>query len=175
MRAVLLCPGPSLRGAGELDLSPWDTSIGVNEAVEWWPVDWWSYCDKWVPVRFIPVRTPRGIFTVDGQRLAYANNVAVTKLTSSSIKMIGSANWTTIRSFSLAHHLGATTLDVFGADMVPEDELLRGKKRFELERVQFQVMVGEFAKLGMEIIRHEDCSLLSRSEPTRVTPGVKCL
>lgn len=153
-------------GAGSIDLSPWDVSIGVNEAVEFAPVDWWSYCDRKVPTKFQPIAKPKGVFTVRGQKFAYKDDPKVAKLSWGDMPIVTPTNWTTIITFNLALYLGITHLDVFGADMKLDEGPLRSKKRWELERLQFDITARGLAERGITIVRHESCDLLTGAEST---------
>lgn len=114
MKSVVLCPGPSLAA-----MTAWPNclTIGVNRAPlivrNLGKVDWWVFTDPRVAVKYAPDYAPRIFTSADSRDKLRLPNA----LTYEQVGTPRECTYTATAALMLAAHLGATQIDVFGADM----------------------------------------------------------
>lgn len=118
MRALILCPGPSLARATELP--PHDVLLAINLAMNH-PLaagaDWWVALDRWR--RELPVQAPRCGMVTSSAAIAEGqaddvpwplyDAIASAKVKATATSMPAALWW--------AWHCGATSIELIGCDM----------------------------------------------------------
>jgi hypothetical protein len=162
--AVILCPGPSLADVPQ-DLTA-DIVIGVNRACEFRECTWRVALD---PNRFndLPLGNPR-LFTLATTVLwlkAEGKPIPADVLTIDDIwRDYPQCGWNIYSATSaliLAAHVGATSIDVYGADWKPDapdfdnvqTSTNRTVARFESERQIWEATVEYLASRGVTVRR----------------------
>jgi hypothetical protein len=156
MTAAILCPGPSL---ANLEVIPaCDVSIAVNRAALRFACDWWAALDA----PFVRANRPLGsplLFTRRENRI----DAAVYFEDVYPFPNQAQSYFTFPGALSLAAHLGATRIDVYGCDWAvgqPDfdgrqpDEANRSAARFAREREHFDQLTHWLNAKGIEVIRH---------------------
>ncbi|MCP3886509.1 MAG: hypothetical protein GY700_13770 [Propionibacteriaceae bacterium] len=142
-----------------MELAPYGAVICVNEAITVVPGDWFVYSDPHVPSSHRPLVKPKGICRYVfgdsyGDNADLLDGVPVTRFQDMNIGQ--HPDYTVIAALGLARHLQAEKIDVFGADMVPEDVPHRGEDRWVIERNSFNRYVNKLAQWsGIEVVRWE--------------------
>jgi len=167
MTAAILCPGPSLlRSFAASDYA--GLRIGVNRAATALACDWWAACDmplirsQWPHV----IGTPR-LFTIRATRdsLVRRGYPEPNRLTDDLCRYCPEAlRWcafTATSALVLAGHLGATQIDVFGADWTDAPDFdgvmvegcRRNEQRWADERCVWGDVVSFLAERGVTVER----------------------
>jgi len=156
MTAAILCPGPSLAALESIPVC--DVSIAVNRAALRFACDWWAALDA----PFIRTHRPLGkpfLFTRRENRIeaaVYFEDVY-------PFPNAAGSYFTLPGALSLAAHLGATRIDVYGCDWAvgqPDfdggqpDDANRTADRFRREREHFGRMQDWLNRQGIEVTRH---------------------
>lgn len=124
MNAALLCPGPSLARVTADDLIGHPIIAGVNRAIHAFRCNWWIACDWHAVADHRPSYTPR-LFTCDAslatlrRQGAWVDEYQPLTFESLHEHCPASLSWGTFSApagLVLLWHLGATRIDVFGAD-----------------------------------------------------------
>lgn len=173
MNAALLCPGPSL--CETWNGHQYDLTIAVNRAILFHPADWWMATDHKLILRTGPIAhrpkyctsnasmssiCRRGRLDVLGdgvQGLSVEDHLSVAKYEPPYCWRMYSATTALV----LAHHLGAKTLSVYGADMKGEQDWdgdthesnNRNDKRWESESVIWNKTADMLERKGTEVRR----------------------
>src|SRR5437016_5928842 len=127
MRAVILCPGPSLAA---LPAAVWPAGagviIGVNRAAAYRACGWWAFVDSPVFAAVKPAGLPRVFTTAEslrtlskGDHRARLMAHAPMALDAAALRFQLSLGWSIYSApaaLCLAAFLGATKIDVYGAD-----------------------------------------------------------
>lgn len=176
LRVAVLCPGPSLAKLKPEALAPYAQIIGVNAAVEGFRCDWWCFGDYSTFDKFAPLPAPYSpanaapcMFVgsnvgdnIDRQPYGPAFRQGVAMEWQRVHERPSSEQWATYSATAalvLASELGATHVDVYGADMRGIGDfqgrqclLNRNFARWELERKIFSD-VTDWLKSGGVTVR----------------------
>jgi hypothetical protein len=161
MNVALLCPGPSLATLEESP--PADITIGVNRAACRFPVTWWAATDYplirgWGgAILGNPKLFTRRQTWLDVRRRINPPTVMFTEALSCPVK-----GWdvkTATAALVLAGNLGATRIDVYGADWTDAPDFDgvevvgtdRKPQRWDEERATWHAVI---AHLGIPVTRH---------------------
>lgn len=174
MNAALLCPGPSLAQAAVRDIYLSDVLLGVNRSVTTFECDWWVFLDwqiligneMYPPTK--PIGRPR-IFTTQtahehAERHGGADRMRYPLIVEDIWKSYPQNGWTIYSATAaliLAAHVGAKSIDVYGADWKPDapdfDGLQtshnRGEGRWESERAIWDTTCAHLETLGISVRR----------------------
>lgn len=165
MKAVLLCPGPSL---SRLDaVPPCDIAAAVNRAACRFACDWWVATDyplirDW---RGAVLGTPR-LFTRGGtwRDIAHRGWFDATKATTTDDLACPVPHWsdkTATATLVLLASLGATQIDVYGSDMTDAPDFDgftqkgtdRTAARWSTERATWDEIAAWLAGRGVSVNR----------------------
>jgi hypothetical protein len=166
MTAALLCPGPSLVKVRVDDLAHYQIKIGVNRSVSEFECDWWAFKDYTVFPAVHPLGKPK-IFTtvVCAETSALHGKPFYVNLTLDSIQdEFPPGGWpiyTSLCALTLAAHLGATQIDVYGADWTDAPDWdgvsLRSNERhadrWAQERMLWDQLCGQLNERGINVER----------------------
>lgn len=173
MNAAILCPGPSLAKWPDAMLSAYPLRIAVNRGVHRVPCTHWVMADlnpfeKDPPAKLPPVWTSENIIShfPKGSATAYETLGNRHPFLVNTYSPDGVVDW---RSFSstaaliVAAHLGATRIDVYGADWTNEPDFdgksinqgphERDAERWKNERQIWDAVGGYLTSIGVSVNR----------------------
>jgi len=157
MTAALICTGPTaVKFPGGYQLT-----IGVKRAATGFLCDWVAIIDSPALTEICPrlLGSPK-LLTRRDYRPKYS---AIPGMDVESLSgPLGFAQWTSVASLSLAAFLGATTIDVYGADWTSEPdydgyvptEMNRSVERWEREIATWNAAVAMLRGKGVKVNRY---------------------
>jgi hypothetical protein len=165
MKASLLCPGPSLGTYTADAFDEYPLRIGVNRAVTRFACHWWAALDAPVVHKHgaEAVGKPR-VFTL-ASRASELVGWQVATLESLERYCPAITRWgsfTAPAALVLAGSLGATQIDVFGADWTNQPDFdghndpdaYRDENRWGRERVLWSKVCEFLLAAGVSVVRH---------------------
>lgn len=167
MKAIVLCPGPSLAAYSAKQA---DLIIGVNRAVLAHRCDWWSATDRTL-LKEIDPGYRLNLFTDEQTLVPRPERFPMILRKQMTSYYTSSATWPSFSSTSalvLAAHLGALTIDVFGDDKAgfadwdghiyarPGEEgwRTRSAQRWQREWEIWNQTIALLARDGVNVRRH---------------------
>ena len=175
MRIALLCPGPSLARTFPACAGGYDLVLAVNHAVLIARADWWVFADWTLFTQCDPDYAPR-VFTTTSAVRGIERCSLETRFKRHCEPLLfedrwpeypgelGWTLWSACAGLVLGAHLGATYIDVYGADWTCEPDWdgtqlvgnNRGDIRWRQERVcwaRLQVWLAETKGVWVQRIR----------------------
>lgn len=165
MNAALLCPGPSLTQTYPPAAGRHDVNIGVNRAVLAFRCHWWAFVDWQTYIETGRQACRTFVSRTADRELRRRTGDFTPDLTFESIDLDRTRNSIRWGMFSataalfLASHLGATSVDVYGADWTNEPDYdghrterdRRTVERWADERIVWDRTIEH---LGLSVTRH---------------------
>lgn len=171
MKAAVLCPGPSLTTTWT-EPHQYDLVVGVNRACQHTECAYVVAMDKETVAELAPLGNPTVVTTLQSHELARSKakllNIADVK---NWFRQSGTFHFSATNAVITAAYLGATDIDVYGADMhgtadfdgIELERFRRSDARWQRERSLFGRIVTLLAQRGVTVTR----VLPMRPEATR--------
>ena len=172
MKIAILSAGPSLIESYGGNASPYDLILGVNTAAAMFECDWWSVGDADRFEEITPIGNP-DVFMIGAERDKVYRSTLASRLDGVKVEewqtamdatgitgvRLACPNWSATAALIFAKHLGATSIDVYGADMqgaadvTGKETVWRCSSRWDRERVEWAFLVKWLTDAGIEFNR----------------------